>query len=737
MTYARRGAWTRVAALLTRWRYAVVAAWVGGALAASALLPGLEDGVPATLEGLVPENARAVQVSERSAELFRFPVLADTAVVQRNPDGLSTDAQIRALERAVALTRQPDPDATGIALAVAVTNAREIFPASRERSTTIVNYLFVQPDRSLRNRTDLAHLFASRYVSEPDDALVGVTGAAAAQVEQTQVIGESLHRVEWATVAVLAVIVALAFRSLVAPLITLFTAGVAYAVAIRALGLLGEAMGISVPRELEPVVVVLLLAIVTDYCIFFLSDFRRELNAGLPRIPAATRATANTAPIVLVAGLIVAAGTACLLAGTLGFFRAFGPGLAVTALVGMLVTLTLLPALLAIAGRAAFWPTRLGLASALTESLGEARVARRVRTSGARLTRVAVAHPVLALVVTCAVLIAAAAGLTRTSLGFTLIRGLPPDSEVRMAASAAATGFVPGILSPTEVIVELPEIGERPDELAEFQRMLAAEPGVAAVIGPADSPAQRPYGVVISPAGNAARLLVILDAAPLGGAAIRTVERLERRIPTLLARSGLASAQAGVAGATALAAETVNRTVGDLARIAVAAALVNILLLAVFLRSALAPLYLLFASVLAVSATIGLTTFVFQDLLGYGELTYSVPLVTAVLLVALGSDYNVFIVGRVWQEAKVRPLREAVGVAAPRAAREITVAGIALAASFALLALVPLRTFREVAFTMAAGVLLETFVVRSLVVPALIAFFGQAGRWPARAGSRA
>jgi RND superfamily putative drug exporter len=136
--------------------------------------------------------------------------------------------------------------------------------------------------------------------------------------------------------------------------------------------------------------------------------------------------------------------------------------------------------------------------------------------------------------------------------------------------------------------------------------------------------------------------------------------------------------------------------------------------------------------VLALGASLGLATYVFEGILGHGEITYYVPFAAAVLLVSLGSDYNIFVAGRVWAEARRRPLREAVAVAVPRAARAIAVASIALAASFAVLGMVPLRPFREFAFIMAVGVLIDSFVVRSLLVPALITLFGDLSAWPAK-----
>jgi RND superfamily putative drug exporter len=190
--------------------------------------------------------------------------------------------------------------------------------------------------------------------------------------------------------------------------------------------------------------------------------------------------------------------------------------------------------------------------------------------------------------------------------------------------------------------------------------------------------------------------------------------------------------EASLAGDTALAEETVDWLRGDFVRVALAALLVNFVLLALFLRALVAPLYLLFASALSLAASLGITTYVFQTLLGSEDLTYYVPFAVAVLSLSLGSDYNLFVAGRVWQEAASKPLREAIVYAAPRTARAIAIAGITLAGSFAVLGVIPLRSLREFAFAMAVGVLLDTFVVRPFLVPALIALFGRRGFWPRR-----
>jgi RND superfamily putative drug exporter len=220
-----------------------------------------------------------------------------------------------------------------------------------------------------------------------------------------------------------------------------------------------------------------------------------------------------------------------------------------------------------------------------------------------------------------------------------------------------------------------------------------------------------------------ARFLVVLRKEPLDAKAIAILHRVEARMPDLLRRAQLGGVRVSYAGNTALASDTVHAVRKDGIRVSVVVLLVNLVLLALFLRAIWAPLYLLGASLLAVGAALGATTWIMQDGLTHDDVTYYVPFAAAVLLLSLGSDYNVFVVGRIWQAAREMPLREAIAHTAPRTSSAITTAGLTLGGSFALLALVPIRPMRELALALAIGVLLDTFVVRSLLVPSLLALF--------------
>lgn len=728
----RRTLSTACAAGLVRFRYAVVVLWLFFVLVAQLLFPGFSDSGDG-VDGFVDPDSPAIATEIESVTTFGFPLLARTIIVQRDPDGLSAFAQAESVLRAAALSQRAYPDVEPILGALPVTNTQALFPGSAERNTTALTYLFMPPWAGFSTQTRAADRFADRFLSDEDDAFVGVTGSVPARVEQADIVEESLPLVEAATLAAIVIIVGLYFRSVVAPLIALVTTGVAFVITIRVAGLATEVFGLSVPSELEPLMVALLLGVVTDYVIFFVSGLKAELKAGQPRILAATRSAATFGPIVGVAGITVAAGTAALLVANSPLFRAFGPAMALAVLVGLAVAVTLVPALLAILGRGALWPSRPSIVTA-PEQASDSDVSSLGGPATSRMMTALTRRPVALRVfgVTAGVLVLGSLPLLNLNLGLAFIPALPGGSEARVAADAAKQGFAQGILSPTVLLLADDGIGDQRQDLVQLEALIEREPGIAAALGPADIRIRSDLGLVVARSDDAARLLIILDDEPLGASAVDSLTRLQQRLPDLLEQTDLSAARAGFAGDTAIAAEIVTATQDDLGRISVAALAVNLVVLVLFLRALVAPLYLLACSVLALFASLGITTFVFQTVLGHDGLTFYVPFAAAVLLVALGSDYNIFGVGHIWHAARRLPLREAIVTAVPQTTRAITAAGFTLAVSFGMLGLVPLQPFRELAFAMFVGILLDAVVVRSLLVPTLLVIVGRRSSWPSR-----
>ena len=713
----------RFAAAVVRARVAVVIAWVLAAGAVTLLLPNIREAQVGALGDLVPAGAEAIETEKRAAELFALPVLSRTLVVVRDPDGLSAADQARIAERLVALNRGVLP-ALGATRGFAVSNVIGEPPVVRERATTVLVPLLFSPEVGQSGRTGAAERLADqelRPVLGPDP-FIGVTGALPARDAQAEVIADRLPLVELATLLFVLAAVGWYFRSLLAPVVNLVAVALAYLVSIRIVAVVGEAVGVSVPSEVEPVIVALLFGVVTDYSLFFLSRFRRRLGEGEDPVAAARRTTRELLPIILACGLAVVAATSALLVADLGFLRAFGPGMGMAVLVGLAVAVTFIPASLALLGGRLFWPSP-------PQPEGDAGAAPRDGVA-ARLVRGAVRRPRRTIALCLVALAAMAAPMVAIDLGNPLIRGLPPGNDVRTAYVQATQGFAPGTISPTVLLVEQEGIAAERGNLARLQALLASQPGVAEVIGPATNPTDRELGAVLARSGDAARYLVVLRADPLGAGAISRVESLREQLGAFLALTGLSQAQASFAGDTALSLETVEDTVADLLRVVPAVLLAVLIVLVVFLRGLVAPLYLVAAALLAPFAAFGLAVALFQGALDRPELAYYVPVTAGVLLVALGSDYNIFLVGRVWAEARTRPLSEAIVVAGAGAARAISAAGIVLAVSFGALALVPVAPFQELAFVMAAGLLIDAFLVRTVLVPAVISLVGDRSGWP-------
>lgn len=712
-TYAR---------VVVKLRWLIVLGWAAAVAAAALWLPATLPGVG--LKDLAPPNSTAIQTETSSVKAFGFPILSRTILVQHDPQGLSTAAQLRQVKRAVDVTKGTMHDVGPIRGALPVTNTLGLFPSSSQRNTTALTYLFFEPGTSFPGQLAAAHSFAAAHVNQPGDHYVGVTGSGPARVAQTQILEGRLPLLEGATLAVVIAVVAFKFRSVGAPLVALVTAGVSYFVAVRVTNELGAQFHSGVPDELKPLVLALLLGIVTDYSIFFLSRLRSALDAGEDRLTAARTSAAQNGRIVLVAGIAVAAGTATMLVARQGFFRALGPVLSLSVVTALLVSLTLLPALLAIFGARLFWPTRLNAEDS----------PRWVRWAARSLTIRVVAFVLATSCIAGLVILGTATSGLR--LGVTFIGALPGNSEPKVAAQAAAAGFAPGIVAPTELLLQGSSLNNAGQELSRLGQELGSRPGVAGVISPGDLPQQLAQGALVTRSGDAARFVIVLDAEPLGATAIGHLDDLSAAMPGLLAKAGLTDVRFGLAGDTAVAAELVAVTNSDLARIAIAVLLTNLVLLMVFLRAVVAPIVLLACSVLGLLASLGCLVLVFQDRFGFGDVTFYVPFAASVLLLSLGSDYNIYGVGHIWSRAKQAGMRPAIAERYPETSGAITAAGFTLAASFGMLALVPLRQLREVAFVMVVGILLDAFVVRSVLVPALLTLMGRFSGWPRKLPGR-
>ena len=475
---------TRVLAwFAVRLRFLVVPAFAAAAVLAGLHADPFQTGGPVL--DLIPKDSPALKAQSDSLRLFRAPAGSDVIVVQRDPAGLSRDAQSRVIARAVAVGR--GQDRSGAQLAIPFINVPGA-PASTGDSTTAITHLVFGGSYSPTERIRAAQGYLAQ-VARPDGAPVGVTGVTPARIEQGTLILNRIGLVELLTVLVIAVIVLVVFRAPGAAVVTMATIGVAFPITLWALTEIARISGSPLPQEVEPLVVALLLGVVTDYAVFFLSEFRDQLRSGAESRDAATAAAQAVIPIVFTGGVILSLSLLALRASSLGFFRELAPALAATVAVAMLVSLVFVPALIALLGRFAVWPTR------PEQGVDEVAAGRPI---GPRIAHLAAGRPLAALIGIACVAVLVFAGLQARSLklGVDVISGLPADSGPRVAARAADAGFAPGALAPLEVIVRSRGPALPPAGLAALEHELRGQPGYAGAVGPVGA-GQRHIGAAV------------------------------------------------------------------------------------------------------------------------------------------------------------------------------------------------------------------------------------------------
>jgi RND superfamily putative drug exporter len=705
---------------VVRARAVIVVAWVIAAALTATLLPSIFESEGGSLGNLLPSSSKAVVAEERALQKFGLPFVSPTLVVAHSERPL-TAAQMNAAGDYVG---EVEEGRAGVPLRVLPLLQLPELLSSATTRTTLLGYLYIEPGIGEGRRKAAAERFAGGLGRATGLADVQVTGPVPAGWAEQRLGDQRLLWLELATVAIVIGILALYFRAAFVPLLGLATVAVAYLMAAHLLGWAGGHIGVTVPSEVDPVIVALLFGILTDYVVFFVSGWRRHLAAGAESREAVAQVTAELLPVVLTAALMITGSILTLLLSGVHFLVAFVPGMAVAVLTGATVAVTFVPAMMAWVGPRLLWPGGVN-----TDGSADIRGGARARIVG-----FAAERPGTVLVPAVLTLGALALGATGMSLGDPVVRGLPTSTAPRRGYDLVSETFGPGVVGPTMLMIERDGVDASRAPLEDLQGWLTRQDGVAAVLGPADDPLAAAHGVVLAPDGDAARFALVFDGDPSGASAAGSLSRLKDRLPAELQRLGLGGAETLVGGDTAVTLELNERVSGALLRVLPIALLVPLILLWALLRSKIAALYLVGVTAFTVAASLGLTTLYFQSVLGHGELAFFVPIAAAILLLALGCDYNVFFVSRIWRDAERTDLREAIITAGSRAGRTVTVAGMTLVLSFAAVALIPILAFRELAFALCAGLLVDTLVARTLLVPALISLLGGGPR--SRRGER-
>jgi len=703
--------------LLVRLRFAVVLFWAVVALAAYLYLPALGDSTSSSLSDVVPESAPAAE-AEAQAGGLSGSVEAPAILVYSNPGGF-TGADLEEVRGGIQNLNGGPGRSYGLLRAVPLAAQNTTNPTRVDRGllgnrALPVLLYFEGGTRLTEVAADVGEI--REDLDAPGPLRTSVTGIKPVQYDTKVAIEGNLGLVTVVTTLAIFIVVALTYRSPVAPLVPLASIGLATFLTLRVLGWIASEQGTNVPAQIEPIIVVLLFGVGTDYALFLLSRTRQALEEGAGRLEAARVGVEKIGGVLLSSAAVLIAAFVLLILAELGIYRVLGPGLALALCIVFVVTLTLVPALLAIVGPAAFG-------------------GRGPDRSWDRTWRAFLQRPGAVAGVLVAGLVLASLGGFGLRVGFDQLANLPEEAASVQGYEELTGEFPGGVLAPVNVLVRGENLDEKNEELLRLQSGLQSEllnaGGSALTFGPQYA-GRVPELDFVSPDGSAARVLLVAYGPPFSPEALDQADRLQERLPALLEEAGLEDANGVVGGQTALSAAARETSGADLKRVAPLLFAVSFVVLALLLRTPVAPLYLVVSTALSFAATMGVCTVLFQNVLGQDGVVYYVPFTLFLLLVALGSDYNIFIMAAVREEAARRPLKEAVPEALERTGPTINAAGLTLAASFLALTLIPLQDFFQVGTAVALGVLLDAFVIRPLLVPALVLLVGPVGFWPAK-----
>ena len=690
-----------------RSKWLVVLAWVLATVPFGALGGRLADATDNRTESFLPDEAESTEALRVQERRFAGGETVTGLIVYRRAGGL-TDA-----DRAeIAADAGRAADALPLVGPPVVPFADGAPPGLVSPAGDLAYAIVALPDDNDKMPLWGGELRDVVHEQTPDGLDVYVTGGLGFNADFEEVFGDIDVKVLFVTVGLVLVLLGLIYRSPLIALIPLVVVGIAYTIA-RGLVYLYAESGATVSDNGTSILVVLMFGVGTDYCLLLVARYREELRRHEDKHEAMSVAIQRAGPAILASGLTVALTMLVLLVADIGSTKSLGPVSAIGVTVAFMAGLSLLPALLTVAGRRGFWPRR-QIVEFRPEGGGEERAGiwRRV---GQRVLQ----RPGLALAGTLVLFGLGALGLLAYKEDYSVQNFFKSPTESADGFTVMQQAFPAGALVPTTVLVERRDGPVTEADVAAVRDAAQRVEGVAAVDAGRDR----------STDGRVARLTIVFADDPFEAAALE-------RVPVL--RDAVHGAAPGgvqvlVGDGSAVQADFNDAAARDLRLIVPLALLAIFVILAVLLQALVAPVLLIASVVVGFLGTLGLSVAFFIYVIGDTGVDNSLPTYAFIFLVALGIDYTIFLMSRVREEARHSGTREGTLRALAATGPVITSAGIILAGTFSVLLTLPVTFIFDLGFMVAVGILLDTFVVRTIMVPALIELVGDRVWWPSTA----
>lgn len=725
------GKW--VAGKKTRWITVLV--WLILAVVLNLTLPavgGQEDNNAANLKDSEP-SVMAEQVAERE---FPSDSGIPALIVWHREAGLQPDDLTKLQELTRQLEESPAAHQTAVIPLHKIPEQALSAQLSEDGSTIVLPVFFEEEadTEELQQALDQIESSASAlFGANPFDASLGsgdeltarVTGPVGISIDASGLFQNADVSLLIGTVMLVLIFLLLIYRSPLLAVIPLIAVGFAYLVASPILGYLAKQGVITVDAQSISIMTVLLFGAGTDYCLFLISKFRQLLWHEEDKKKALFQAITSSSGAIAMSGFTVVISLFVLLLAEYGAYERFAVPFSLSILIMFIASLTLVPAMLAIFGRASFYPF-----VPRTEEMQAERARKKGKPTPAPrkekegwVGSLVIKRPWTIIVTTVLVLGILASVSSQIKYTYDLLSSFPEDVPSREGFSLIGEQFSEGELAPVSLMLDTEGIE------TDLKARLEALDYVSAVAEPATG------------AENANILAYEVELAmnPYSVEAMEHIPDLRFEATAALQEAGIAdpdnkvwiSGQTATQYDTKLAGEHDARLI-----IPVVVGLISLLLL-LYLRSLVAMVYLVATVILSYFSALGLGWLVIHYGLGADAIQGAIPLYSFVFLVALGEDYNIFMISSIWQKSRTMPLKQAIKEGVSETSSVITSAGLILAGTFAVLATLPIQVLVQFGIITAIGVMLDTFIVRPFLVPALTTVLGEAAFWPGKRKSTA
>ena len=549
-----------------------------------------------------------------------------------------------------------------------------------------------------------------KQISVPENVTLSWTGPAGIAADAVELFSRADIILLLSTVGLIVVLLLFIYRSPLLAFIPLIGAAIVYAVVDRVIGLASKAGLFAIDSQAVSIMTILLFAVVTDYSLLIFSRYREELRKHELKDAAMRETMRHVKEPIFFSGSTILLGVATLFFTLYEPYRNFAPAFAIAAGAMLIAGLTLLPALFAVIGRRAFWPA--------IPKFGEENTDQ--KSIWGKIAEVVVKRPLFFLLPLIVVMGVGAWNTTHLKESYDLIASFPEDLSSRVGYEQLSKDFSEGSLAPGTLLLVS-------DEKLDMQQLQSALKEVGDIKGVEQITAQ---GNPLSKDGKSAKFSFIVEGNPYETEAFETVNIIRENSEAILKDAGLSETKLYVAGESAVNADLQDINDRDTVVVMVLMVIFISVMLGWQTRSIIAPLYMIGTIVLSYAATLGLSIWLFKVVLELDAINYRIPLYVFVFLVALGVDYSIMLIARIREELKSMPFEDAIKRGVDKTGGVISSAGLILAATFLVLATMPIYELKLFGFMMAVGILMDTFIVRPLMIPATLALLRKWSFWP-------